>query len=290
MQAADRKALITLPIVVLIGALLALAGSQGGYAVSGIGVFSIAVATAFAIQWVAFVGAALGRTERFFDLTGSITYVAVTGLTLALSPAHDVRSFVLAAMVAVWATRLGSFLFGRISKNGGDDRFDEIKRSLPRFLNVWTIQGLWVSFTAAAAWMAITSQTRVPFGWLGVVGVVVWLAGFALEVVADVQKSRFRANPANKGEFISIGVWSWSRHPNYFGEILLWIGVALVAAPALRGWQYVGLISPVFVTLLLTRVSGVPLLEKKAEATWGDRADYQQYKRSTPVLIPRPRA
>ena len=280
MQAADRKALITLPIVVLIGALLALAGSQGGYAVSGIGVFSIAVATAFAIQWVAFVGAALGRTERFFDLTGSITYVAVTGLTLALSPAHDVRSFVLAAMVAVWATRLGSFLFGRISKNGGDDRFDEIKRSLPRFLNVWTIQGLWVSFTAAAAWMAITSQTRVPFGWLGVVGVVVWLAGFALEVVADVQKSRFRANPANKGEFISIGVWSWSRHPNYFGEATLWWGLFFIGLGSPLGLY--GVISPLAIAFLLLKVSGIPMLEAKYQGN----PEFAAYKARTNSFFP----
>jgi steroid 5-alpha reductase family enzyme len=121
-----------------------------------------------------------------------------------------------------------------------------------------------------------------------VLGVLVWIAGFGIEAVADRQKSRFRADPANKGRFIRSGLWAWSRHPNYFGEIVLWVGVAIIAVPVLQGWQWVTLISPVFVTLLLTRVSGVPLLEKKADATWGGQPDYEAYKASTPVLVPRP--
>ena len=119
------------------------------------------------------------------------------------------------------------------------------------------------------------------------VGFLVWAVGFAIEVVADSQKSRFSANPDNKGKFIQTGLWSRSRHPNYFGEIMLWIGVAIIALPVLRGWQWVALISPVFVTLLLTRVSGVPLLEKKADKKWGGQADYESYKKRTPELIPR---
>ncbi|MGD8865403.1 MAG: DUF1295 domain-containing protein, partial [Anaerolineales bacterium] len=105
---------------------------------------------------------------------------------------------------------------------------------------------------------------------------------------ADAQKSRFKADPNNEGDFISSGLWAWSRHPNYFGEIMLWIGVALIAAPVLRGWQWVTMISPVFVTLLITQVSGVPMLEKRADETWGGQEDYEQYKKNTPVLIPRP--
>ena len=119
------------------------------------------------------------------------------------------------------------------------------------------------------------------------VGFVLWAAGFAVEVVADQQKSRFRADPANRGRFISTGLWSRSRHPNYFGEILLWIGVSVIALPVLQGWQWVGLVSPVFVAALITRVSGVPLLEAKAEATWGGQPDYEAYKQTTPVLVPR---
>jgi len=119
------------------------------------------------------------------------------------------------------------------------------------------------------------------------IGLLVWVFGFAMEVVADYQKSRFNADPKNKGKFIQTGLWSRSRHPNYFGEIVLWIGVMIIALPVLQGWQWVALISPVFVTLLLTRVSGIPLLEKKADQKWGGQADYEAYKRQTPGLIPR---
>lgn len=288
MKKSTRRSLLAIPLVVVLGALVAWAGSQGGATVGPLPVFAIAVAAAFAIQWVVFIPSYAAQTERFFDLTGSLTYITITLLVLALTPSLDARSLLLGAFVVVWAARLGSFLFWRVSKAGSDDRFDAIKPSLPRFLTVWTVQGLWVTLTAAAAWVAITSGHRAPIGWLTVLGVVLWVAGFAVEVVADLQKTRFKADPANEGRFISTGLWSISRHPNYAGEILLWLGVAIVAAPALRGWQYVALISPLFVTLLLTKVSGVPLLEKKADRKWGGQADYEDYKRTTPVLFPHP--
>jgi steroid 5-alpha reductase family enzyme len=120
-----------------------------------------------------------------------------------------------------------------------------------------------------------------------VVGFLMWVFGFAIEVSADAQKSRFNANPDNKGKFIQTGLWSRSRHPNYFGEIMLWVGIAVIALPVLHSWQWVALISPIFVTLLLTRVSGVPLLEKKADKKWGGQEDYEAYKKRTPTLIPR---
>lgn len=185
-----------------------------------------------------------------------------------------------------WAGRLETFLYGRIRKAGKDDRFDDIKPSYIQFLNVWTIQGLWVTFTMAAALVAITSTNHKALDMLAIVGFLIWLLGFSIEVVADAQKSRFNANPENKGKFIQTGLWSRSRHPNYFGEIILWVGVAVIALPVLQGWQWMALISPVFVTLLLTRVSGIPLLEKKADQKWGGQDDYETYKKNTPVLIP----
>jgi steroid 5-alpha reductase family enzyme len=194
----------------------------------------------------------------------------------------------LLAAVLIWATRLGSFLFGRIQMAGKDARFDEIKVSFPRFLLTWTVQGLWVTFTAAAALAGITSSTRGGLGWFALIGFVIWAFGFGFELLADTQKSAFRADPANRDRFIRTGLWAWSRHPNYFGEIVLWIGVAIMALPALRGWQVVTLISPLYVTLQLTRVSGVPMLERRADEKWGGQEDYEAYKERTPVLIPRP--
>jgi steroid 5-alpha reductase family enzyme len=288
MKKSDRNALVALPVVVLIAALFAVAGSQGGSTVGGLPVFALCVILAFVIQWVVFVPSYLLQTERLFDLTGGLTYITVAVAAALLSESPDTRAWLLAAMVVMWAVRLSSYLFLRIRRAGSDKRFDDIKPSFPRFLNTWTLQGLWVTITASAALAAITGATRVELGTVTAIGLVVWVVGIGLEIVADAQKSRFRADPANKGRFIHTGLWAWSRHPNYFGEITLWIGVAIVALPVLRGWQWVTLISPLFVILLLTRVSGVPLLEKSADKRWGGEADYEDYKARTPVLLPRP--
>lgn len=287
MKTTDRNALIAFPILILIGFLVALAGSQGGASIAGIPLFALSVGLVFLIQWLAFIPAYLLQTERFFDLTGGITYISVITIAIFLSTGIDGRAILLWALVVIWAIRLGTFLFRRIKKAGKDDRFDEIKPSFIRFLNTWTVQGLWVTFTMAAALVTITTSTRKELDLFTILGFLVWAFGFAIEVVADFQKSRFNADPNNKGKFIQTGLWSRSRHPNYFGEIVLWIGVAIIALPVLRGWQWVALISPIFVTLLLTQVSGVPLLEKKADKKWGGQEDYESYKKRTPVLIPR---
>ncbi len=287
MKPADRNALIAFPVLILLGLLVALAGSQGGSEIGGVPLFALLVGLSFAIQWLAFVPAYWLQTEKFFDLTGSVTYLSIIALALFLSSGVDARTILLAILVAVWAIRLGTFLFGRIKKAGKDDRFNEIKPSFLRFLNVWTIQGLWVTFTAAAALVAITTTSRAALDGFAVVGLLVWLAGFGIEVAADLQKSRFNAEPGNKGRFIRMGLWARSRHPNYFGEIVLWVGIAIIALPVLAGWQWVALISPLFVILLLTRVSGIPLLEERADAKWGGQKEYETYKKQTPVLIPR---
>ena len=287
MKSTDRNALLIFPILVLIGALIAMAGSQGGARLGSLPVFALSVGLAFLIQWLAFIPAYLQQTEKFFDLTGSLTYISVTLIAVFSSAGADGRAILLAALVILWATRLGTFLFTRIKKAGKDDRFDELKPSFFRFLNVWTIQGLWVTFTLAAALVAITTTNRKELDLFALAGFLIWVIGFAVEVIADAQKSRFNADPANKGKFIRTGLWSRSRHPNYFGEIVLWIGVAVIALPVLQGWQWVALISPLFVILLLTRVSGIPLLEQKADKKWGGQADYEAYKKTTPVLIPR---
>ena len=290
MKKADRNSLLAVPMIILIGLGVAWAGSQGGGTVMGIPVFALAVGMAYLIQWLVFIPSYLLRNESFFDLTGSVTYISVTLVAVLLSPEVDGRSILLLGLVVIWAVRLGTYLFRRIRKAGKDARFDELKTSFPRFLLTWTLQGLWVSLTLSAALAAITTTTRKGLDIFALIGFLVWVLGFAFEVAADTQKSRFRADPANKGKFIHTGVWAWSRHPNYFGEIVLWIGVAIITLPVLRGWQWGTLISPVFVTLLLTRVSGVPLLEKRADEKWGGQDDYEAYKERTPVLIPRPQS
>lgn len=287
MNRADAQSLLFFLLIVLAGAFIGWAGSQGGLTVGGIPLFGLAVGLAYLVQWLVFLPSFRFQTETFFDLTGSLTYITITLLLLLLAPARDARALLLALLIVVWAVRLGSFLFLRILRAGRDDRFEALKPSFWRFLNVWTLQGLWVVFTAGAGWAAITSPQRLPLDVFALTGGLLWAAGFVFEVVADEQKRRFQADPANRGRFIRSGLWRLSRHPNYFGEILLWAGVALMAFPVLSGWRALTLLSPVFVAFLLTRVSGIPLLEQKADARWGGQPDYEEYKRRTPLLIPR---
>jgi steroid 5-alpha reductase family enzyme len=284
----NYKNLIALVTSILVGAGIAVAGSQGSARIAGVPIFALAVGVAYLIQWLAFIPAYLKQTEHFFDLTGSITYISVTTITLILSPVIDGRAILLLAVVVIWGVRLGTFLFQRVRKRGKDARFDTIKPSLISFLSTWTLQGLWVTFTLSAALAAITATRRRPLGLTALIGAIIWGVGFVIEVVADGQKNRFRARPENQGHFIQSGLWAHSRHPNYFGEILLWIGVAIIAAPNLRGWSWVTLLSPVFVTVLLTQISGIPILERRADDRWGGQDDYETYKENTPVLIPWP--
>jgi steroid 5-alpha reductase family enzyme len=276
----------TILIATLIGIGIATAGSSGGLTVGGWPVFALCTALAYLINWAAFVPAYLRGTERFFDLTGMCTYLTVVGVAVAAG-SRSALGVVLAVLVVIWALRLGTFLVRRIRREGADRRFDQIKRDPGRFLVTWTLQALWVVLTAGAALAAMTSPLDVGLGALSAAGIVLWLVGFTIEGVADRQKQVFRADPANRGRFIATGLWAWSRHPNYFGEITLWVGVALIALPALTGWQYLTLVSPIFVALLLTRVSGIPLLEARAEQAWGNDPEYRAYVERTPVLLPR---
>lgn len=282
-----KQTIISLILVPTIGAALGWAGSQYGQSLGAYPLFFFCVGIAFLLNWIAFIPAFLLQSEKFYDLIGSVTYISITAIALFFSEKIDTRSILLASLVIIWALRLGTFLFSRMLRDGKDDRFDKIKPNFLRFLNTWGIQALWVVFTSAAAIIAITSTKRVELGTLAGVGLAVWITGFLIEVIADQQKSRFKKNPANTGKFIKEGLWSRSRHPNYFGEIMLWVGVLIIAIPVLQGWQWIALISPIFVTLLLTRLSGVPMLEAKAEKKWGGQEDYEAYKAETPVLIPK---
>ncbi len=287
MDEKSKEATVGIVVSLVIGTLVAAAGSAGSVDVGGMPVFAVGAIIAFVVNWIAFVPAYRAGTEHYYDITGTATYLTVLVVALALSDGLDARAFIAAAMVAVWGLRLGTFLFRRVRKDGGDGRFDDIKTHGLRFFMTWTLQGLWVFLTMAAALAIITSETREPLGVVGFLGIAVWLGGFAIEAIADQQKRAHRAEVGG-GKFITTGLWAWSRHPNYFGEITLWTGMAILSLPILSGTRWAMLISPVFVFLLITKVSGIPLLKQRGMEKWGDDPEYLAYLERTPLLVPRP--
>ena len=282
---------ITIPsilISILMAGLVAIGINQGSVSISGISLIYFCCAFIFLAQWLIFIPSYIFETEHYFDLTGSLTYVSVTLLAILFTVDISLRDVLLALFVWIWAFRLGSFLFIRVKKAGSDGRFDLMKKDFWWFLMTWTIQGLWVFLTLAMALAAITSESKMAIDIFAIVGTLIWIFGFSIEVIADQQKTNFKDDPANKDKFINVGLWSWSRHPNYFGEMVLWIGIALIAFPVLIGWQLVALISPIFVIFLLTRISGVTMLESRGYKKWGDDEEYKNYIKNTSVLIPLP--
>ena len=277
-------------ISIAIAACFAWAGSQGGPTLFGYPALIFIVAIGFLIHWLIFLPSFLLKTEKFYDITGTVAYLAMIGFavyTVGSGPdALTLRTQIVATMVIFWALRLGLFLLIRILQVGEDKRFQVAKTSFAKFLMFFSISGLWVFLTTANALTLILNNTDLEGDIYFIIGSLIWIMGISFEVIADEQKRKFRENDSNHEKFITTGLWSISRHPNYFGEILIWIGMAIISFPALNGWQYTTLISPIFVTLLLTRVSGVNLLEKSADKKWGNLETYQSYKSKTALLIP----
>ena len=279
------KSILGILISLAIGGLILLAGSQGSTQVNGLPLFFICGAIGFVMHWIIFLPSFAFQTEHYFDLTGSLSYISTVLAAIYLSPNLDTRDMIICAMIAIWAARLGSFLFWRIKKDGQDKRFVVMKTQFFWFLMTWTLGGLWVLVTMAAGLAAMTSDASIPLGPMAYLGIALWVAGMLIEVVADSQKTQFRKVPENRDRFITTGLWAWSRHPNYFGEITLWLGLALVALPVLSGWQLATMISPIFVYLLLTKVSGIPLLEALAQKKWGRDPEFIAYTEKTPALM-----
>lgn len=287
MNQSTMVSLAAIIVSIVVGAAVAVALGQGGSTFGRWSVIHICVILAFGIQWVAFLPAYLMQSEKTFDPVGALTSLMLIIVAFVLSEENDLRSILIAVAMALWAIRLGTYLSARVHRAGKDRRFTDIKPDFPRFLMVWTLQGLWVFLSLAAGLAAITTIEKTPIKWIGWIGLAMWLLGFTLEVIADHQKHVFRADPANADQFITSGLWAWSRHPNYFGEILLWLGIAVAASPALANWQLVALISPLVVFVLLRYVSGVAILERAAESRWGDMASYRSYRAATSVIFPR---
>lgn len=282
----NTASILSILACLALGTIMALAGSPGSITFNGLPSFALAASIGFILHWLIFIPSYIYQTEHYFDLIGSISYISIVLFTFLALNNLDVRSILIGLLIMVWAVRLGSFLFIRVKRDGKDNRFTVMKTKFWWFLFTWTIGGLWVFITMAAGLAAMTSAKVVPLGWFALIGIFLWLEGFLVEVVADHQKTRFRSKKENQGRFINEGLWSFSRHPNYYGEITLWLGIAFIALPVLQGWQLLTLISPIFVYILLTRISGITMLERRADKKWRDDPEYQRYKETTSSLIP----
>ena len=239
----------------------------------------------FCIQWISFIPAFIFQTEKFYDLTGSITYLTTVFTALYITDSGNISDYVIVSCVAIWAIRLGSFLFMRIHKAGEDRRFRDIKPNFTRFFMTWTLQGMWVSMCLLCVLTALSSYSGIIVNNIFYIGLMIFISGFIIEVLADHQKTVFRKDLKNKDKFISTGLWSYSRHPNYFGEILLWLGIAVMSFSSLEGFQYFTLISPIFVYILLVYISGIRMLENQANKKWGHLDSYKEYLKNTPRLF-----
>ena len=272
---------VTLLFVVLIAYL---SGLEGNY-IFTIPLLVFLVCVIILIQWLMFLPSYLKSTEHYFDITGSITFITVSVLAFILSDNKNIRSILLTLLIIVWATRLGVFLLKRVKAAGSDGRFDDLK-DFSTFFMVWNLQALWITFTLLSSLIIFTSNHSGNLEIYDYIGIITWISGLFIEVVADKQKSDFKNDISNKNKFISTGLWKYSRHPNYLGEIILWTGITIIAIPLFSGWSWLGLISPVFVFIMLKFISGVRILESRADMKWGKDKEYLKYKNSTPEIFP----
>ena len=280
-----KNLLLSLIIIVFAFVLTTLV-DENSISYGSLSLFLLCTIIIFFLQWIVFIPSYFLSTEHFFDLTGSVTFITVSILAFLMNDSKNLRQFIVLVLIMIWALRLGSFLFLRIRKAGEDSRFTIIKKDFLLFFLTWNLQGLWVLFTLFGALTILTSNNNQNFGILDIIGILIWIIGFVIEVVSDRQKSEFKSHESNDGKFIQSGLWKYSRHPNYFGEILIWTGIAIIGISVYSGFGWLGLISPFFVFVMLNYISGVRLLEKQAEERWGGNDLYQSYKSKTPVLFP----
>ena len=278
-------------LTILIPSSLSLLISDNSISINGYPVLLYCVLISFTIHLIIFIPSAIMKNEKFYDFTGMIAYLSI--IIFAIQQKYiqihsiDIYSLVLSLLISIWTLRLGIFLFYRVLKVGEDIRFKDVKNNALKFFVWFSISSLWVSLTTMAAMNVVTSKNYNKDLTLLCIGTIIWIIGFLFEIISDYQKIKFKNNTLNKNKFIDSGLWSISRHPNYFGEIILWIGIYIITLPSTSGLEYLGIISPLFVIILLNKVSGINLLEASADKKWGSSKEYQKYKKITPRLIPK---
>ena len=280
------KNIITITFFLICIGLVNFAGQNIEIEIGGINAFTFILIVAVLLQIIFFIPSFLLKTEKYYDLVGSLTYITTVSLAYFSVENKTMIDSIIYFYVMVWALRLGIYLFRRVRNDGKDVRFEQAKRHFLWFLQYWMGQALWVSLTACTAIIGILSPEDDLLPVLAMIGMALWLSGFTIESVSDYQKRVFRKENNSSEAFIHTGLWARSRHPNYFGEIMLWTGIAVIALNTLTGIEYITLVSPIFVYILLTRMSGINKLEQIADERYGHLEEYQRYKRNTPVLVP----
>jgi steroid 5-alpha reductase family enzyme len=247
----------------------------------------LSLGVALAVNGAFFAVAAARRTDVVTDLSYSLTF-ALLALVLPFTGAGEPVQLGASLLVLAWALRLGTYLFRRILRMEVDHRFDGMRDQPLRFARFWLLQAVTVAVVMLPVSYLLDRDDPPGLGVWSLAGAAVWLAGLVVEAVADAQKASFRANPENRGRFVAGGLWRYSRHPNYFGEMLVWWGLFVYVVPVLHGAAFAVVVGPLSITLLLLFVSGIPPLERSADEKYGGDADYREYKRRTSILVPLP--
>ena len=266
--------------------LLSFLGTNVVITIQSINSFTFLLLLSVIIQIIFFIPSFILKTEKLYDLIGSTTYIFVALIAYLSVDNKTTTDTILLFFVIIWGTRLGTYLFKRIQRDSEDVRFEKAKRNFFWFLQYWMGQALWVSITSCAAVIAILKPESNTLNIYGYIGITIWIFGFTFEVIADLQKNNFKKSQNTTQNYISTGLWSKSRHPNYFGEITLWVGMYIISLSSFSGIEYLTIISPIFVYILLTRMSGINMLEKIADERYGHLDEYLEYKEKTPILVP----
>lgn len=227
------------------------------------------------------------RRNDIADIVWGLGFIAATLVALAISWPVSNKAWLISSLVLIWGGRLAMRIFLRNRGKDEDRRYKEWRKQwgdhylLGSFLQVFMLQGLLILIVASPVLLVINSgDTHLNF--LDYIGVLIWLIGFGFEMVGDHQLDNFTKNPANKGKVMKYGLWRYSRHPNYFGEVLLWWGFFILALSVAKGW--LSIIGPLTITFLILKVSGIPLAEKRLK----NKEEFQDYMQKTSVFIPLP--
>jgi len=246
----------------------------------------ITLLISMAIQAFFFTFAATLKTDKVTDLSYGLTFVLISVYWL-MRHADTISAYkiALSVMITIWGIRIAGYLVIRILKTGRDRRFDEMRDKPLKFARFWLLQGVSVWAIMLPAVFLLSRQYELEFGVWAFAGMIVWFSGLVIETIADMQLYSFRFNKDNKGKWIDEGLWHYSRHPNYFGEMLVWWGLFIYGLGFYAGVSWLAIIGPLFITILLRFVSGVPLLEKANDKRWGKDKDYIKYKKSTNIIV-----